>query len=64
VPEKALATGSGLESGLGSAGGAITPVVVGYFIDATGSYTGGLMCLVFFCIIGAAAMLALWLRKV
>lgn len=64
VPEKALATGSGLESGLGSAGGAVTPVVVGYFINATGSYTGGLMCLVAFCVIGAAAMITLWIRKV
>ncbi len=64
VPEKALATGSGLESGLGSAGGAVTPVVVGYFINATGSYIGGLMCLVAFCLIGALAMIALWFRKV
>lgn len=64
VPERALAAGSGLESGLGSAGGAITPMVVGYFIDLTGSYVGGLMCLVAFCLIGCAAMIALWIRKV
>ena len=64
VPEKALATGSGLESGLGSAGGALTPVIVGYFIDATGSYAGGLMTLVMFCLVGALAMIALWFRKV
>lgn len=64
VPEKALATGSGLESGLGSAGGAVTPVIVGYFINMTGSYNGGLMCLVAFCLLGAGAMMALWLRKI
>lgn len=64
VPEKALATGSGLESGLGSAGGAVTPVIVGYFINATGGYIGGLMCLVAFCLIGGFAMVALWFRKI
>ncbi len=64
VPAKALGAGSGLESGLGSLGGAVTPVVVGYFINATGSYVGGLMCLVAFCSIGALAMITLWFRKV
>jgi sugar phosphate permease len=64
VPQRALAAGAGLESGLGSAGGAITPVVIGYFIDVTGGYIGGLMCLVTFCLIGGLAMIALWLRKV
>jgi len=64
VPAKALGAGSGFESCLGSLGGAITPVVVGYFINATGSYVGGLMCLVAFCSIGAVAMIMLWIRKV
>lgn len=64
VPSKALGAGSGFESALGSLGGAITPVIVGYFINATGSYLGGLMCLVMFCLIGALAMITLWFRKV
>jgi sugar phosphate permease len=64
VPPKALAAGSGFESGLGSAGGAITPMIVGYFINMTGSYMGGLMCLVTFCLLGALAMITLWFRKV
>ncbi len=64
VPGKALGTGCGLESALGSAGGAAAPVVIGYFIDMTGSYVGGLMCLVAFCLVGCLAMIALWLRKV
>jgi sugar phosphate permease len=64
VPASALGAGSGFESCLGSLGGAITPMVVGYFINATGSFMGGLMCLVTFCLLGAIAMIALWLRKV
>lgn len=64
VPEKPLAAGSGLESGLGSAAGAVTPVVVGYFINSTGSYNGGLTCLVALCLVGAVAMILLWFRKV
>lgn len=64
VPAKALGAGSGFESALGSLGGAITPLIVGYFINATGSYVGGLMCLVTFCLIGALAMITLWFRKV
>ncbi|HWR07660.1 MFS transporter [Sporomusa sp.] len=64
VPAKALGAGSGFESCLGSLGGAITPMIVGYFINVTGSYMGGLMCLVVFCLIGAVAMITLWVRKV
>lgn len=64
VPAKALGAGSGFESALGSLGGAMTPLIVGYFINATGSYSGGLMCLVAFCLIGASAMITLWFRKV
>lgn len=64
VPARALGAGSGFESALGSLGGAITPMVVGYFINATGSYVGGLMCLVAFCLMGAVAMITLWFRNV
>lgn len=64
VPARALGAGSGFESALGSLGGAITPMIVGYFINATGSYVGGLMCLVAFCLTGAVAMIILWFRNV
>lgn len=64
VPPQSLATGAGLESALGSGAGAITPLLIGYSIDVTGGYTGGLMCLVVFCLIGMLAMIILWLRKV
>ncbi len=64
VPARALGAGSGFESCLGSLGGAITPMIVGYFINMTGSYMGGLMCLVVFCLTGAVAMITLWLRRV
>lgn len=64
VPARALGAGSGFESALGSLGGAITPMIVGYFINATGSYVGGLMCLVAFCLTGAVAMIILWFRNI
>ena len=64
IPAGAMGAGVGLESALGSGAGAITPLIIGYFIDTTGGFTGGLMCLVTFCFIGMLAMLILWFRKV
>lgn len=64
VPPGVLGTGVGLESALGSGAGAITPLIIGYFIDTTGSFAGGLMCMVAFCLIGMLAMIILWFRKV
>lgn len=64
VPPAALGAGAGLESALGSLAGAVTPMIIGYFIKATGGYTGGLMVMSVFALIGMLAMIALWVRKV
>jgi len=64
VPSRALGTGAGLMNGVGSVGGALSPVIIGYFIGADGgSYVGGLMCLVVSSIAGALCMLVLVFKK-
>jgi sugar phosphate permease len=64
VPTRALGTGAGLMNGIGSIGGALWPIIIGYFIGADGgSYVGGLMCLVVSSIAGALCMLALAFKK-
>jgi len=59
VPGKALAAGAGLMNGFGMASSAAAPVIIGYFIKITGSYTSGFMYLVALALIGCVAMLAL-----
>ena len=64
VPTRALGTGAGLMNGVGSVGGALSPIVIGYFIGVNGgSYVGGLMCLVVSSIAGALCMLVLVFQK-
>lgn len=64
VPTRALGTGAGLMNGVGSVGGALSPIVIGYFIGVHGgSYVGGLMCLVVSSIAGALCMLVLVFQK-
>ncbi len=64
VPAKALGAGAGLMNGIGSIGGALSPVVIGYFISVTGgSYVAGLMSLVASAVIGALCMLVLVVQK-
>lgn len=63
VPSKALGAGAGLMNGIGSAGGALSPIVIGFFISATGSYFGGLMYLVALTFMAALCMLILVLQK-
>jgi hypothetical protein len=51
-------------NGVGSIGGALSPIIIGYFIGANGgSYVGGLMCLVVSSIAGALCMLVLVFKK-
>jgi sugar phosphate permease len=65
VPATCIGTAVGFESALGSAAGAATPVVMGYFIKLSGgSYVGALLFLTICCLLGMCAMAALWIRKV
>jgi sugar phosphate permease len=59
VPGKAVAAGAGLLNGCAMVSAAIAPLVIGYFIKITGSYTSGLMYLVAVSILGCAAII--WL---
>jgi sugar phosphate permease len=64
VPTRAVGTGAGLMNGVGSIGGALSPIIIGYFIGANGgSYVGGLMCLVASSLAGALCMLVLVFKK-
>jgi len=63
VPSRALGAGAGLMNGIGSAGGALAPVVIGYIISVTGSYIGGLMYLVALTFTAALCMLGLVIQK-
>lgn len=59
VPGKALAAGAGLLNGFGMISSAIAPMVIGYFIKVTGSYSSGLMYLVCLSLVGLVAILLL-----
>lgn len=63
VPSRALGAGAGLMNGIGSAGGALAPIVIGYIISVTGSYIGGLMYLVALTFMAALCMLGLVIQK-
>ena len=64
VPSSALGAGAGIMNGVGSIGGALSPVIIGYFISVSGgSYVAGLMSLVVSALIGAVCMLVLVFQK-
>ena len=46
VPGKAIGAGAGMMNGVSNGGSAFSPVLIGFFISASGSYVGGLMFLV------------------
>ena len=59
TPGKSLAAGAGLMNGFGMASSAAAPVIIGYFIKVTGSYTSGFMYLVALALIGCVTIVAL-----
>lgn len=60
VPARAAGVGAGVMNGLTQAGAAFAPVIIGFFISLTGSYTGGMMYLVGVGLLGFACMALLW----
>ena len=60
VPGKAIGAGAGMMNGVSNGGSAFSPVLIGFFISASGSYVGGLMFLVGLGLLAAccAAVLA------
>lgn len=55
IPGKSMSTASGIMNGLANGLASLAPAMIGFFINTTGQYSGGLLCLVF---TGAAATIA------
>lgn len=62
TPAKGISTAAGLMNGLGNGFSALAPIVIGFLISLTGSYTIGLYYLVACSIIGAVLALILTLK--
>lgn len=63
VPGKATGTGSGIMSGVSSGISAASPMMVGFIIDLTGSYIGGLLYMVGWGVFGAAMSSVLVIKR-
>lgn len=63
VNGKCMATASGTMNGISSCLSSLSPALIGLFIDLTGQYSGGLMCLVFTGAVAALAAGVLVLKK-
>jgi len=63
VPASIMGQAAGLQNGSAQLVGSLSPMIVGFLIGATGSYTAGLMYLVAFGFLGAACGFFLVLRK-
>ncbi|MGA3116942.1 MAG: MFS transporter [Syntrophobacteraceae bacterium] len=62
VPAKAVGAGAGMMNGIANGISGLAPVVIGFLIGATGSYTSGLLYLVGWGLVSAAACLILVLK--
>lgn len=63
IPANMMGQAAGLQNGSAQLVGSLSPMVVGFLIGATGTYTAGLMYLVAFGLLGAACGFYLVLRK-
>jgi len=63
VPAGMIGQAAGLQNGSAQLVGSLSPMIVGFLIGATGTYTAGLMYLVVFGFLGAACGFFLVLRK-
>jgi len=52
IPQEAIGTGSGVLNGISVGVGALMPTLIGFLINLTGGYTGGLMSMVGFAVGG------------
>jgi sugar phosphate permease len=64
VPASAVGSAAGVMNGVASLGSALMPMVVGYLIERTGSYSAGLTFLVGMGILGATSAAVLMMKKV
>ena len=63
TPANMMGQAAGLQNGSAQLIGSLSPMIVGFLIGATGTYTAGLMYLVAFGLLGAACGFYLVLRK-
>jgi len=63
VPGKAVGAGAGMMNGVANGGSAFSPVLMGFFISASGSYVGGLMFLVGLGVLAACCAAVLAFQK-
>lgn len=47
IPAKSMSTASGIMNGIANGLASLAPAMIGFFINTTGQYSGGLLCLVF-----------------
>ena len=47
IPAQSMSTASGIMNGIANGLAALAPAMIGFFINTTGQYSGGLLCLVF-----------------
>ena len=60
APGRTMGVGAGVMNGMTQAGAAVSPLLIGFFISLTGSYTGGMMYLVGAGLLGFVSMALLW----
>ncbi len=63
VPGKAIGAGAGMMNGVSNGGSAFSPFLIGVFINASGSYVGGLMFLVGLGVFAACCATILAIQK-
>lgn len=63
LPVHLIGTGSGLMNGICNLFSAVSPFIMGFFIQISGSYAAGLMYLVSFGLVGAFSCLFLFRRR-
>jgi sugar phosphate permease len=63
IPAHMIGQAAGLQNGSSQLVGALSPMIVGFLIGVTGTYTAGLMYLVGFGFLGAACGFFLVLKK-
>ncbi|WP_366537846.1 MFS transporter, partial [Salmonella enterica] len=63
IPGKSISAASGVMNGVANGLSSLSPVFIGLFISITGTYTGGLLCLVFISAIAVVSALILTIKK-
>lgn len=59
VPEKSMSTAGGVMIGIATIAGAMSPMIIGYFVNLSGGYTGALYFLVAAAVFSSVIMLPL-----